>query len=66
MPHRTTTRAFTIVGALTALAGTAVLGASPARADTDVVPFAHARIHAAPALGGRVVGSVDPGHHFIG
>jgi hypothetical protein len=44
MPHRTTTRALTIVGALTALAGTAVLGASPARADTDVVPFAHALV----------------------
>jgi hypothetical protein len=64
MPNRSTKRALTIVGAFTALAGTAMLSASPALADTNVAPFAHSRIHATPALGGRVVGSVDPGHHY--
>lgn len=52
----------TIVGALTALAGTAVLGASPALVDSDVVAFAHGGIHPTPALAGRVIGAVDPGH----
>jgi hypothetical protein len=66
MPHRTTKHALTIVGALTALAGTAVLGASPALADSDVVAFAHGGIHPTPALAGRVIGAVDPGHHYTG
>lgn len=66
MPNRTTKRALTIVGALTALAGTAVLVASPALADSDVVAFAHGGIHATPALAGRVIGAVDPGHHYTG
>jgi hypothetical protein len=66
MPNRTINRALTIAGALAALTGAVVLAASPALADTDVTPFAHGRIHATPALGGRVVGSVDPSQHYTG
>ena len=66
MPNRTTKGALTIAGVLTALTGAVVLAASPALADTDVIAFAHSGIHAVPALGGRVVGSVNSGQHYTG
>lgn len=66
MLNRTTKRALTVIGAFTGLAGTAVLGASPALADSDVVAFAHGGIHATPALAGRVISAVDSGHHYTG
>jgi hypothetical protein len=66
MSNRAAVRALTVFGVSATLAGTAVLGASPALADTDVVSFDSGAIHATPALGGRVVGSVIPGHHYTG
>ncbi|MGH3843239.1 MAG: hypothetical protein ACRDS0_17605 [Pseudonocardiaceae bacterium] len=66
MSHRTVGRALTVFGAFTTLVGTAVGGASPAVADTDVVSFEGGAIHATPAVGGRVVGHLIPGHHYTG
>jgi hypothetical protein len=66
MPHRVTMRALTVAGAFTALTATAVLGSSPALADTDVIAFARGAIHATPALGSGVLGHVVPGQHYTG
>lgn len=65
MPNRIR-RALIVFGVFTALAGTAVLGASPALADTDVVAFARGPVHATPGLSGRVLGDVSSGRHYTG
>lgn len=57
-------RALVLSGASAALAGAAMLGASPAMADTAVVAWTHGDVHAGPALGERVVSFVNAGFSY--
>ncbi len=51
-------------GATAALLGAALLGASPAMADTAVTAWTHGDVHAGPAQGERVVSFVNNGFSY--